>query len=78
MDEFFSFFPALCSQIAVYTVIGHTTKHSRKILPKEMIIEELDMGEYVTPQFKPSRQKNMQLVHNGYVYCRDSNRGLRV
>lgn len=30
------------------------------------------------PQYKHSRQKNLQLVHNGYIYCRDSNRGSRI
>lgn len=30
------------------------------------------------PRYKQSRQKNLQLLHNGYIYCRDSNRGVRV
>lgn len=30
------------------------------------------------PRYKHSRQKNLQLLHNGYIYCRDSNRGNRV
>lgn len=30
------------------------------------------------PLFRQSRQKNLQLIHNGYVYCRDSVRDLRV
>lgn len=64
--------------VAVFTAIG--TKKSRKIMPKVEYIEEVDYagGDYVIPQFKQSRQKNLQLLHNGYVYCRDSNRGLRV
>lgn len=41
-------------------------------------VEYATGGEYVVPQYKQSRQKNLQLVYNGYVYCRDSNRGLRV
>lgn len=55
-------------------------KKSRKIMPKEEYIEEIDYtaGDYIVPQYKQSRQKNLQLLHNGFVYCRDSNRGLRV
>ncbi|KAG5672372.1 hypothetical protein PVAND_002504 [Polypedilum vanderplanki] len=49
-------------------------------MPKVEYIDDVDYagGDYVIPQYKQSRQKNLQLLHNGYVYCRDSNRGLRV
>lgn len=34
--------------------------------------------ESLTPRYKHSRQKNLQLLHNGFIYCRDSNRGNRI
>lgn len=60
-----------------------TTKRPlKKLISKEepTYLEEVDYtgGDYVVPQYKQSRQKNLQLVFNGYVYCRDSNRGTRV
>lgn len=36
------------------------------------------MSEEGTPKFRQSRQKHLQLVHNGYVYCRDTHRGDKV
>ena len=35
-------------------------------------------SDVTIPRYKQSRQKNLQLLHNGYVYCRDSIRGSRI
>lgn len=29
-------------------------------------------------RYRQSRQKNLQLIHNGYTFCRDTNRGNRA
>lgn len=29
-------------------------------------------------RYKQSRQRNLQLLHNGFIYCRDTNRGNRI
>lgn len=35
-------------------------------------------NEFSAPRYKQSRQKNLQLLHNGFIYCRDTNRGNRI
>ncbi|CRK91975.1 CLUMA_CG005563, isoform H [Clunio marinus] len=46
---------------------------------KSRVYEEVTCySEDFQPQFKQSRQKNLQLLHNGYIYCRDTMRGNRV
>lgn len=47
---------------------------------KRKCLEDLDLEDFSTdsPRYKQSRQNNLQLLHNGYVYCRDSNRGARI
>lgn len=67
--------------ISVYD-FGSSKRPLKKLIAKETptYLEEVEYtsGDYVVPQYKQSRQKNLQLVYNGYVYCRDSNRGQRV
>lgn len=42
-------------------------------------IEEIDsISDMSMPRYKQSRQKNLQLVHNGFTFCRDSSRGNRA
>lgn len=39
---------------------------------------EESSSDVTIPRYKQSRQKNLQLLHNGYIYCRDSHRGPRI
>lgn len=60
-------------------VIGDGKK-SRSLYVKEEVEEDFDGAAFdmSLPRYKQSRQKNLQLLHNGYIYCRDSNRGNRI
>jgi hypothetical protein len=66
----------------VYAICAGKKKELKRILAKTdsggYVEVDYHQSDYAVPQYKQSRQKNLQLVFNGYVYCRDSNRGPRV
>jgi hypothetical protein len=55
---------------------GETTEHRPMYEMKTEEVESIyDMN---ATRYKQSRQKNLQLIHNGYTFCRDTNRGNRA
>lgn len=58
--------------VSVY-MIGEYRKSSRHFMKDDESSSDITM-----PRYKHSRQKNLQLLHNGYIYCKDSERGSRI
>lgn len=77
--QVFSHLIKLCFSLVAVFVIGDGKKN-RRLYMKEEVEDDFESGSFdlTLPRYKQSRQKNLQLLHNGYIYCRDSNRGNRI